>query len=117
MGSPEETVVTRPEPQNMAALEAYAAAYAKVPKLLPADVQQREWAALGGAWWRCEAALPARFSLDLTTNGRGTYGALARPPFMDYGAWMDAKREEWAATPTAALTALAERLEALNAAG
>ncbi|MES2211399.1 MAG: hypothetical protein V4515_14645 [Chloroflexota bacterium] len=78
----------------------------------PALVQNREDMALGAAWRRVEKALPRRFALGLTTNGHGSYGALARPPFMDYPEWMEAKRETWADDAVTALTALAEKLEA-----
>jgi hypothetical protein len=108
--------VTRPtypdgrpiEPQDD--LTEYAREYARVPKLLPSDVQQREDAALGAAWRRCEKALPENWRIS-------TVGQNYEGDEWHASAW---DRKTGAATtgrgptPTAALEALAEKLEGLR---
>jgi hypothetical protein len=108
-------------PQNMPALTAYAADYKRIeergdllPPLLPVDVQLREDAALGAALRRVIALAPsAMHHLEITPCG----------PRSDH--WhaflIDVKgspiEHGSGGPPEAALRFLAERLEALNAAG
>lgn len=74
--------------------------------MLTALEQQREDQALGAAFRRCEAALPKGWPMELDGGG---------PPYV---AWYwnpantDDADEREADTPTAALEALAEALEA-----
>lgn len=111
-------------------LTEYAAGYAKAEKLpggdamKPVHVQLREAAAFGETWFRCERALPEEWRLELSGDEDGPYFASAtyRYSLRYYRANVGPARsvpyeQAHAPTPTAALTALAERLEALNAAG
>lgn len=89
----------------------------------PVHVQQRAHAQLGESWARCEAALPTDWGLELG-GGDGLYFASAtyRWSLRYYRANVGPARSVpfelgHGPTPTAALVALAEKLEALNAAG
>ena len=80
--------------------------------MTPALIQQREDAALGAAWRRCEAALP-----------EGWFGPYIEPQWRawavepSFGAVSEGLvGNGYGPTPTEALTALAEALEAKRAA-
>jgi hypothetical protein len=65
---------------------------------------------LGQVWLEAEAALPKRFTLQLTSNGRGTYHAVALPPFLPWEEWWAEHREAFGDTPEQALAELVEKL-------
>lgn len=80
--------------------------------LHPVNVQRDEDAALGAAWRRCEEAAPRFWAIRLTRAGRQD----------EYIAWVSHSLRPGHGgrvtgdTPTQALTALAEALEARRAA-
>ena len=88
--------------------------------LLPVDVQIREDAALGAAWRRCQAALPEEWTLTL---GDWSAERHRTEPFFEANAEplygprpSDETIFRTASTPTDALSALVDALEARRAA-
>lgn len=68
--------------------------------------------ALDAAWTAALAVLPARHSLQLGTNNRGTYEARAVPPFMPYPEWHEALTEGYGDNGPEALRELTAALSA-----
>jgi hypothetical protein len=65
---------------------------------------------LDDVWAEAESVLPRRFELHLTSNGRGTYHAVALPPFLPWEEWWAEHREAFGDTPVQAVSELVEKL-------
>lgn len=65
---------------------------------------------IGDAWVECLRAIPDRWQLRLEANTRGTYYAVALPPFLPYDEWMVEKREGFGDSPGEALDELRIKL-------